>query len=103
MHSGPSWQAIWDLDSPGLLLWREQIQQKCAAVLRPELRKSKELERFRGSIMLHNAIWLRIGRLHRFGASFEVRPADFVAMVPTFCGLTPQDEDRCAASAFFCT
>ncbi|MGO4835962.1 hypothetical protein AB4144_27345 [Rhizobiaceae sp. 2RAB30] len=31
------------------LMFLEQFQQKCAAVLRPELRQNKELERFRDS------------------------------------------------------
>jgi hypothetical protein len=30
-------------------LLSEQFQQKCAAVLRPELRKNKKIERFRDS------------------------------------------------------
>ncbi|MGO4836640.1 hypothetical protein AB4144_30780, partial [Rhizobiaceae sp. 2RAB30] len=34
----------------------EQFQQKCAAVLRPELRENKELERFRDSEKSGNAL-----------------------------------------------
>ncbi|PZM16961.1 hypothetical protein CPY51_01565 [Rhizobium tubonense] len=34
----------------------EQFQQKCTAVLRPELRKDKELERFRDSKKSGNAL-----------------------------------------------
>jgi len=36
----------------------EQFQQKCEAVLRPELRKNKEIERFRDSEKDGNALGL---------------------------------------------
>jgi len=34
---------------PAEMMWLEQFQQKCAAILRPELRKNKEIEQFRNS------------------------------------------------------
>lgn len=37
----------------------EQFQEKCAAVLRPELRKNKEIERFRGSKKSESALGMR--------------------------------------------
>jgi len=38
----------------------EQFQQKCAAVLRPELRKNKEVKRFRDSKKSANALMCRL-------------------------------------------
>ncbi|MDV4158514.1 hypothetical protein [Rhizobium brockwellii] len=35
----------------------EQFQQKCAAVLRPELRENKEIEHFRDSKKNGSALW----------------------------------------------
>ncbi len=40
----------------------EQFQQKCEAVLRPELRKNKEIEHFRDSEKSGNALELRVER-----------------------------------------
>jgi hypothetical protein len=53
------------MGAPGFFL--EQFQQKCVAVLRPELRENKEIEYFRGSEKNGNALdgcrWL--GNLER--------------------------------------
>jgi hypothetical protein len=44
------------LGSSMLAIALEQFQQKCEAVLRPELRKNKEIERFRDSKKSGNAL-----------------------------------------------
>ncbi|RWX08016.1 hypothetical protein EHI47_35360 [Rhizobium leguminosarum] len=58
--------AAGDAQSTGKLRGLEQFQQKCAAVLRPELRKNKAIERFRDSEKNGNALGelIRPGPVH---------------------------------------
>ncbi|MGO4840196.1 hypothetical protein AB4144_48910, partial [Rhizobiaceae sp. 2RAB30] len=92
---GPFWQRIWlPLPEP----MAEQSQEKCAAILRPELRKNKYLEHGRDSKFEEKRKCSRApqGRLDMFGTAATIRQQLLVhAFMQTGLRATTVTKGRC--------